>query len=97
MIAKTPTVERRRERRKRLREPLDVGLTVKFKFGEEPEDSVTVINDRRVPMVESVFKNRDRIMKSFVSLLVKTGLSQPKVAREIFPAVRLLKKLKRNP
>lgn len=90
MIAKTPTTESRRQRRKRQQEPLDIGLTVRFKFGDEPGEAVTVMNDRRIPMVDSVFKNRERIMRSFVSLLVKTGLSQPKVTREIFPALRLL-------
>lgn len=93
MIAKTPKAERaeKRQRRKREQEPLDVGLTLRFKFGDEPDDTVTVMNDRRIPMVDSVFKNRDRIIKSFVGLLVKTGLSQPKVTREIFPAARLLR------
>ena len=94
MIAKTSAAERRRERRERREEPLDVELTVKFNFGDEPKDAVTVMNERRIPMVNSVFKNRDRIIRGFVSLLVKTGLSQPKVTREIFPALRLLKKKK---
>jgi hypothetical protein len=91
MIAKSHPQETRRERRKRLQEPLDVAVTVKFKFGDEPEDAVTVMKGRSVPMVDSVFKNRDRIIKSFVGLLVKTGLNQPKVARELFPALRLFK------
>jgi hypothetical protein len=95
MIAKTSAVESRRERRKRQQEPLDVALTVKFKFGDEPDDSVTVMNERSIPMVNSVFKNRDRIIKSFVRLLVRTGLSQPKVTRELFPALRLLKRNKK--
>lgn len=93
MIAKTTAAERR-QRRKREQEPLDIGLTLKFKFGEDADDAVTVMNDRRIPMVDGVFKNRDRIIKSFVSLLVKTGLSQPKVAREIFPALRLVNRKK---
>ena len=92
MIAKTPVAESRRERRKRQQEPLDVELTVKFQFGDAPDDSVTVMKDRSIPMVNSVFKNRDRIIKSFVGLLIKTGLNQPKVAREIFPALRLFKR-----
>lgn len=92
MIAKTPAAETRRERRKRQQEPLDVELTVKFNFGDEPDGSVTVMRDRSIPMVDSVFKNRDRIIKSFVSLLIKTGLNQPKVTRELFPALRLFKR-----
>lgn len=96
MIAKTSQTERREPSRRRRRQqasaPLDVGLTLKFTFGDEPDDTVTVMDDRRIPMVDSVFKNRDRIIKSFIGLLIKTGLSQPKVAREIFPAVRFLKR-----
>ncbi len=57
MIAKTSAAERRRERRKRREEPLDVELTVKFNFGYSPEDSVTVMKERRIPKVDSVFKN----------------------------------------
>ena len=95
MIAKTSAAERRRIRQKRREEPLDVELTVKFNFGNEPDDAVTVMNERRIPMVDSVFKNRDRIIRGFVSLLVKTGLSQPKVTREIFPALRMLKQKKK--
>jgi hypothetical protein len=66
-------------------EPLEVDLTVRFRFGEEPEDTITPIDQRRVPMVDSVFKNRDRILRAFVRLLVKTGLSSPKVVGQILP------------
>lgn len=84
--------ERRRKRRVERKQPLEVRMTVRFKFGEEPDDAITMMDDRRVPMVDSVFKNRDRIVRGFVKLLVKAGLAQPKVAREIFPAVKLLRR-----
>lgn len=73
-------------------EPLNVELTVRFNFGETPQDAVTVMDRQRVPMVDSVFKSRDRILKGFVSLLVKTGLTQPRVAAELLPFARLLRK-----
>jgi hypothetical protein len=85
-----------RERRLREREPLEVRLTMRFNFGEEPEETVTVMNDRRVPMVGSVFDSRDRIMRSFAMLLVRTGMSQPKVAKELVPLIRLLPGLRRK-
>jgi len=79
MIAKDdPESKRRREP-----EPLDVSLTVRFNYGERPEDAVTVIDDRRIPMVGSVFANRDRIIRSFVGLLLRTGLREPSVAKKI--------------
>ena len=73
MIAKAPT----QPRKKRVREPLDVRLTFKINYGDTPEESVTVMNDRRVPML-------------------RVGLAQPKVVREVFPPVRLLRKLTKS-
>jgi hypothetical protein len=66
-------------------EPLEVDLTVRFRFGEEPEDTITPIDRRRVPMVDSVFKNRDRILRAFVTLMFKAGMSSPKVVGQLLP------------
>lgn len=88
MAKRVADVEGRRTgRAKRLRkgDPLEVELTVSFRFGEEPGDRVTPIRERKVPMVDSVFKNRDRIIRSFVKLLFKTGLSSPKVVGHLVP------------
>ncbi|MDE0853035.1 MAG: hypothetical protein OSA97_01250 [Nevskia sp.] len=79
-----------RERRRRAREPLEVRMTMRFNFGDTPEEAVTVMNDRRVPMVGSVFDSRDRILRAFALILVRTGMAQPKVAKELFPLLRLL-------
>jgi hypothetical protein len=79
-----------RERRRRAQEPLEVRMTVRFNFGETPEDAVTVMNDRRIPMVGSVFESRDRILRGFTTLLVRASMTQPKVAKELFPLLRLL-------
>jgi hypothetical protein len=78
-----------RRTRRRGKDPLDVQLTVSFKFGAEAEDRVTVIKQRSVPMVGSVISNRDRILKGFVNLLIRTALKQPRVAREVFPLLTL--------
>jgi hypothetical protein len=79
-------------RRKREKTPLDVQLTVSFRFGDEPDDAITVIDDRRIPMVNSVFDSRDAIVRQFTKLLLKTSLTQPKVMRELVPALKLLKR-----
>lgn len=81
--------EPRRRRARRAKEPLDVQLTVRFNFGAEPEDHVTVIDNRRVPMVGGLIANRDRIMRGFLQLLLRTALKQPRVARELFPLLVL--------
>ena len=90
MIAKAAPEKRRR----RAKEALEVRLSVKVNFGETPADAVTVMDDRAVPMVNSVFDNRDRILRLFAMTLVRVGLSQPGVVRELFPAARLLRKLR---
>lgn len=80
------------KKRSRKDEPLDVELTVSFRFGEEPGDKVTVIDNRSVPMVGSVFDQRDSLMRGFVKLLLKAGLTQPKVLAQLVPALKLLRR-----
>lgn len=75
-------------RRPRPRPPVDVELSVAFRFGDAPEDRVTVIDARRVPMIGSLLDNRDRIVRGFVSLLLRAAVSQPRVARQLFPRAR---------
>tara|TARA_R110000787_G_scaffold13918_28_gene43304 strand:+ start:2659 stop:2931 length:273 start_codon:yes stop_codon:yes gene_type:complete len=76
----------------RDKEPLDVELTLSFRFGDEADDKITMIDNRRIPMVGSVFEKRDLLIRNFVKLMVKAGVSQPKVVRELLPAVRLLRR-----
>lgn len=104
MIAKASSIPRKpvndadappaRSRRK-PREPLDVRLTFKINFGDTPADAVTVMNERRVPMVNSVFEHRDRIVRTFAMSLLRVGLAQPTVVREVFPAMKLIRRLKK--
>lgn len=67
-------------------------LSVRMRFGDEPEDIVTVMENRRVPMVGSVFRYRDRILRAGTYLLVRAGLAQPRVARDLFPLLKLLRR-----
>lgn len=89
-------LSRRAQRAKAAKEPLDVDLTVAFRFGDEPGDKVTVIDNKRVPMVGSVFDSRDVLVRGFVKMLLKAGLTQPKVLSEVLPAVRLLTRRKKR-
>ena len=59
--------------RQRGKQPMDVILTLKINFGDGPGDAVTLFNEQRVPLVGSVFENRDRIAREFVKLLVRAG------------------------
>ena len=72
--------------------PLDVQLTVRFRFGDAPDDEVTMIDDRRVPMVGSVFDKRDMLVRNFVQLLLRASARQPRVLRELMPSLRLMRR-----
>lgn len=91
MVAKTGGARRRRKA-----EPLEVRLSLRFTFGDEPDDCVQMLSDRRVPLVGSVFESRDRILRNFAMLMVRAGAMQPKVVAEIFPALRLLTRLRQS-
>jgi hypothetical protein len=62
---------------------MDVILTLKINFGDSPGDAMTLIEERRVPLVGSVFENRDRIAREFLRLLLMAGARQPKVLRTL--------------
>lgn len=89
MIAKASDGKARRRRQ----EPLEVRLTFRINYGDTPAEAVTVMNDRRVPMVNSVFDNRDRIVRFLATSILRVGMAQPKVVREIFPALKLIRRL----
>lgn len=79
MITKAPG------RRRKSSSRMDVNLTVRFRFGDAPADHITMLDDRAVPMVNSVFENRDRIMRAFFKLMLEGSLKSPAVIREIVP------------
>lgn len=74
------TLRRARSRR----EPLEVILTLKLNFGDGPGDSVTLVDERRVPLVGSVFDNRDRIAREFLRLVGRATARQPRLLRRIW-------------
>jgi hypothetical protein len=80
------------DRDKDHEEPLEVDLTLVFRFGDEPGEAVTVIDNRRVPMVGSIFDSRDAIVRAFVRNMLKAGLTQPKVLGEVLPGLKLLRR-----
>lgn len=82
--------------RGRKSEPLDVHLTVQLKFGQAPDDTLTMIDGRRVPMAGSLLDNRDRILRGFTRLLVKAATLQPKLARELWPLLGRVNRTRRD-
>ena len=62
---------------------MDVILTLKVNFGDHASDAMTLVDERRIPLVGSVFENRDRIAREFLRLLLKAGARQPHVLRRL--------------
>lgn len=89
MIAKPANAKPKRPRRPKT--PMELQLTVSFRFGDEPNDRITVLDNRRVPLVGSIFDSRDAIVRGFLRMVMKAAAMQPKVARELLPALRLLR------
>ncbi len=83
---------KRKSKAHREEEPLEVDLTVAFRFGDEPGDKVTMIDNRRIPLVGSVFDSRDALVRNFVKLLLKAGLTQPRVLGELVPALKMIRR-----
>ncbi len=73
--------------RRRRKPPLEVRLTVVVAFGPEEDDRVTVIEDRRLWMVGSIFQYRDRAARLAMATLIRAALMQPKVAAKIMPGL----------
>ncbi|GAC1620826.1 MAG: hypothetical protein NVS9B10_02940 [Nevskia sp.] len=90
------SIAKPRSARRRAQEPLEVKLSLRYRFGDEPGDTVTMMDDRAIPMVESVFKNRDKILRGLAMTLIRAGASQPKVLSEMVPALKLLPGAKRK-
>lgn len=82
-----PPTETRAPSRRRQKPPLELRLTVVVAFGPEEEDRVTVIEDRRVWMVGSIFQYRDRVARLAMATLIRAALMQPKVAAKIMPGL----------
>ena len=73
-------------RRRREKQPLDIRLTMRVKFGKEPDEQVTVVNNRQLKLVGSVFKYRDRAINFLVYEVLRAGARQPKVYGGLAPA-----------
>ena len=70
--------------RQRRKPPMDVVLTLKVNFGDSPHDAVTLLEETKVPLVGSVFENRDRIAREFLRLLLAATSRQPRVLKTLF-------------
>lgn len=84
--------EKPAKRRDRKPEPLDVRLSFVVRTGDDPDDSLTILDEQDVKMVGSVFSYRDRAARFLALSLVKVAATNKKVMQEIVPALRLLRR-----
>ena len=81
------------ERRKREKGPLDIRLTMRVKFGDEPEDVVTVVDNRRLKLIGSAFQYRDRAIRFLVYNVLRAGAKRPKIYGRFTPTVTRMTRL----
>lgn len=76
-----------RSRRSRRQQPLRIELSLAVNVGDEPEDRVTILNEREIPMVDSVFRYRDRITRFGIGMVWRVVARSPAAYREIVPSL----------
>ena len=82
-VAAKPADRIAKSHRRDGRKPVDVRLTVRFRFGEDEHDTATMIDDRQIPMVGGILDYRDRIIQGLATLMFKAAAMQPKIIREL--------------
>lgn len=78
------------------RDPLEVNLSLVIRTGPDPVDQFTIMNNRKIPMVGSVFEYRNRIQRFVIRALLKVASSSPAVYREVAPGLVALMAGKRK-
>lgn len=77
----------RQKRAKRSPNPVEIQLTMAVNFSDDPDEAITVVDNRELRMVGSALKYRDKAIRFTLFNIVKAGMMQPSVAREIAPGV----------
>lgn len=69
-------------------EPLEIFVSFTVRTGKGPEHCHQILDHQRVPMVGTVFDNRDRMMRFLAVNMVKIAALQTEVARSLMPVIR---------
>lgn len=83
-------------RRNRKQEPLDLRLSFTVRTGDEPEDVVTIMDERELKMVGSVFQYRDQAARFLAMTLVKVAATNRKVFTQVVPGLKGIMQSKRS-
>lgn len=86
MVAKpAPRAKAGKPRRKAAPPPLEVTLQVDVRYGAAPEDVVTIVEQRRIPLLGTLFEQRDVLMRGLFKLMMKAAMATPGVLRRRRP------------
>lgn len=82
-------------RKKRKQEPVDIRMSFVVRTGDEPDDVVTIMDERELKMAGSVFQYRDQAARFLALTLVKVAATNRKVFRQLMPGLKNIVKSKR--
>lgn len=74
--------------RRRKPEPLDVRMSFTVRTGEEPDDVVTIMDEKELKMVGSVFQYRAQAARFLAMTLVKVAATNRKVFSQVMPGLK---------
>lgn len=72
-------------------EPLEIFVSFAVRTGAEPDQHHQILDHQRIPMVGTVFDNRDRIMRYVAMNIIKVAALQTELARSLTPVLRHLR------
>ncbi len=84
------------KRRKRVQAPLDLRLSFTVRTGDEEEDVITIMDERELKMVGSVFQYRDQAARFLAMTLVKVAATNRKVFTQVVPGLKSIVQPKRS-
>lgn len=71
-------------------------MTVIVNTGDAPEDHITLMRDRELKLVGSVFQYRDRIQRFLIHGLLRVATTSPAAYKELVPDLAVLTRWKHN-
>lgn len=75
-------------RKSRNEEPLEIYVSFTVRTGKAADEKFQLLDHQRVPMVGTVFDNRDRALRFLAVSLVKVAAMQTNVMRTLLPLIR---------
>lgn len=94
--SKNTTPGRSSRRQRREPEPVDLRLSFTVRTGDEEDDVITIMDERELKMVGSVFQYRDQAARFLAMTLVKVAATNRKVFRQVVPGLKGIMNTRRD-